>query len=135
MTVGINIDLDEVEGWLEAAQKAPELMEREAAIAMELAVGAVERKVVDNTPVNIGALEGAWHIRVRRGQGIVKGEIVNPLKYAIVIEKGRSPNSKAPPVSVIQFWVSRKFGIRDEKIARGLAFYIAKRIGKHGFAT
>ena len=56
MTVGINIDLDEVEGWLEAAQKAPELMEREAAVSMLSAVAAIEREVIGRTPVNTGQL-------------------------------------------------------------------------------
>jgi hypothetical protein len=131
MTVGINIDLDEVVAWVEVAQKMPEMTEREAIVAMGKAVAEVERQVVPRTPVNVGALRAAWSTRVSRGSQAIKGEIVNPKEYAIVMEKGRRPGARMPPVDAIQFWVTRKFGVSGKE-ARSIAFVIARSIGRKG---
>jgi hypothetical protein len=133
MTVGINIDLDEVVAWVEVAQQMPEMTEREATVAMRLAVDRVQREVKSNpaTPVNTGALANAFSTKVSRGSRAIKGEIVNPLVYALVMEKGRRAGARQPPTDAIQFWVTRKLGIRG-KAAEQLAFVIARSIGRKG---
>jgi hypothetical protein len=132
MTVGINIDLDEVEAWLEIAQQMPEIAQREAEIAMKTAVGRVEREVVPRTPVNTGALKGAWSTKVSRGSRAIKGEIVNPLVYAIVMEKGRQ-SKKMPPKWPIVYWLRRKFGL-SLKAAIAASFPVRRAIARHGYS-
>jgi hypothetical protein len=132
MTVGINIDLDEGVAWVEVAQQMPEMTEREAIVAMRLAVDRVDRAVVPRTPVNTGQLKGAWTKgRVIRGRGVIKGEVLNVKEYALVMEKGRRAGARQPPTDAIQFWVTRKLGIRG-KAAEQLAFVIARSIGRKG---
>jgi hypothetical protein len=131
MTVGINIDLDEVVAWLEIAQQMPEMTQREATIAMSAAVGSVEREVVPRTPVNTGQLRGAWTKgRVIRGQGVVKGEVMNLKEYAIVVEKGRKASANMAPIEPLAYWFRRKYGLsQDEsvKAAWGLAINLKSR--------
>ena len=79
---------------------------------------------------------------------VASSKLKNSLKYDIVkaatgyqlhftgnsylkfVEDGRKPNSKQPPISVIQQWMSYK-GIRT-KNNKGTAFCIARKIGKFG---
>lgn len=70
---------------------------------------------------------------------IAKGEAA---KYADFVEDGRKPNSKQPPIDPILKWIKeKKIKARDEKgkilkqtesRKRGLAFAIARGIGKNG---
>lgn len=52
------------------------------------------------------------------------------VQYAPYIEHGTSPHF--PPLAPIVAWVKRKFRIRDEKRAKGVAFRIATRISERG---
>jgi hypothetical protein len=134
METQITVDLDEVVAWLEVAQQAPEMTDREATTAMRLAVGAVERQVVPRTPVNIGALKAAWSNRIMKGQRAIKGEILNPKEYAIVIEKGRRAGAKMPPLGPIAYWLYRKGLVTDRSEIRQAAYLVARAIGRHGFS-
>ena len=131
MATQININLDEVIAWVEIAQKMPEMTEREANLAMELAVDRVLRQVKPRTPVNFGTLRDAWSTRVTRGSRAIRGEVLNPKEYAIVREKGRRAGAKMPPPDDIQLWVTRKFGVSGKQ-AEQLAFVIARSIGRKG---
>jgi hypothetical protein len=64
-------------------------------------------------------------------------------QYADVVEEGRKPNSKRPPVSAILNWMSvKKIRSRSasgrfvrtntEEAKRQIAFLIARKIGKYG---
>jgi hypothetical protein len=54
--------------------------------------------------------------------------VFSPLISAGVLESGRRPGSRPPPVSVIQAWAARKLGTSDP----GIAFVIARAIGREG---
>jgi len=127
----IKVNVDEVTAWLQVAQTAPELTEHEALTAMKVAVGMVDRQVVPRTPVGAtGNLRSAWNTKVDRGLTAVKGEIYNPLVYAIVVEKGRKASEKQPPIWPLVYWFRRKHGMpMDEAIsaAWGLAVNLTRR--------
>jgi hypothetical protein len=131
MSLTVKINTDEIEEFIVQLERAPELTARETMIAMRKAVAEVERQTVPRTPSNTGALRGAWTTRVTRGSRSVKGEVMNPKEYAIVMEKGRRPGARMPPVSAIQYWVTRKFGVSGKE-AESLAFVIARSIGRKG---
>lgn len=126
----LNINLEEVVFFLDAAQKAPEMTEHQAMVAMRAAVGMVDRQAKSRTPVNTGALANAWSTNVERGVSAVKGEIVNPLAYAIVVEKGRKASAKQPPIWPLVYWFRRKHGLpmdRAISAAWGLAKNLTQR--------
>ena len=81
--------------------------------------------------VNTGAFLRAWKSEVVSARDAV--HIYNQAPYAGVIEYGRRPNSTPPPVEAIARWAQRRFRMPYER-ARGLAFGIAKRIGRRGLA-
>lgn len=55
----------------------------------------------------------------------LRGVVASPLKYAIVVEKGRRPG-RMPPVAAIELWAKRVIG------QSGLGFVIARAIGRRG---
>lgn len=126
-----DIDLDELTAWLEVVEKAPDLAEQEALIAMRKAVEAVKRETVPRTPKNTGALASAWSTKVSRGMKAVKGEIANPLVYAIVMEKGRQPGSRMPPEDPIVYWLRRKAGLSLEAAIEA-SYPVRRAIARRG---
>lgn len=52
--------------------------------------------------------------------------------YAGVMEFGRRPGARRPPLLPILFWVKTKLRISDEKQAKSVAFLIARKIGIKG---
>lgn len=75
--------------------------------------------------------------RFARGWRMVIGNIpssvriYNKMPYASVIEFGRRPNSRRPPVDALVPWVRDKFGVRGKE-ARSVAFLVARKIGIKG---
>lgn len=84
-------------------------------------------------PVDTGAFKRNWFY-----QDIDRGiRVYNPLPYASVIEHGRRAGARQPPSNVLVEWVKRKglvAGVTGnrEAAARGLAFVIARKIGREG---
>jgi hypothetical protein len=59
----------------------------------------------------------------------------SPLVYAPVIEKGRQPGKKQPPVEFIKIWLVQKaIPIPQGLTLNQYAFLIARKIGKRGTA-
>jgi hypothetical protein len=79
--------------------------------------------------VNTGVFLRAWKSEVLTGRDAVY--IYNQAPYAGVIEYGRRAGSTPPPVEAIARWAQRRFRMPYDR-ARGLAFGIAKRIGRRG---
>jgi len=94
-----------------------------------------------------GTLKRSLSFFVRKGSGntsvkfIAKGAAA---RYADVINQGRRPNSKPPPVYAILQWMKTKpiriqkkgggFIKTSEKEKEQYAFLIARKIGKYGIA-
>lgn len=77
-------------------------------------------------PFATGAYEAAWNVRdTKKG-----AQLYNPLPYAIVIEKGRKPGGKMPPVSAIEKWLRVKGKASGD--VRSTAYLIARAIAKNG---
>lgn len=85
-------------------------------------------------PVDRGTYRRSFEV-AKTADGVA---IYNPLLYASVIEEGRRPGSKMPPIDEIARWVLRKGlvkgrrGVAREKAARGIAFVIARGIARKG---
>jgi hypothetical protein len=95
-------------------------------------------KVQPNAPVDRGAYRQSFKAAPIPGGAM----LYNSRAYAGVLESGRRPGRKRPPVDVIAAWVLRKGLVgrsgntkpnRDErKAARSIAFAIARKIGERG---
>ena len=74
-----------------------------------------------------GALENSFEAE-QDGEDVVVG---SRLKYADIVEFGRTPGSM-PPVKVLFPWVLQKIGGLDEKEVQRIAFAVAKKIEEKG---
>ena len=84
-----------------------------------------------------------YKIRVRYGKPTIDFTVKGPAgQYADVIEFGRKPNSKMPPVSAIEKWIRMKplklrnrqgeFIKSTESAIKSAAYNIARSIGEKG---
>ena len=128
------LDMSEVTSFLRVAATIPETSQNDAVLAVSKAMEVWKRQTVGRkTKINTGALAGGFSYNVTRGQKVIKGELTNAMKYAIVIEKGRRPGATPPPWRPIALWLYRKGYVTDRKNLKGIAIYTAKRIGERGF--
>ncbi len=118
-------------------------------------VAYLERETKKRTPIGVteagrGSIAGEVGETVRMGEVI--GTVGSPLKHVAVINDGRRPGEKMPPSDSLELWVRRKIQIKrthasgkvktrkgvelqrapTPKEARGIAFVIARAIGKKG---
>jgi hypothetical protein len=77
--------------------------------------------------VDTGQYLRAWKTRPTES-GVA---IVNDAPYAAIIELGRRPGAKMPPVQAIQTWAQRRLGL-SRKQAENAAWAIAKSISIKG---
>jgi hypothetical protein len=91
-----------------------------------------QRMVVADTPRGAsGLLRGSTAIAMRGEPGRRSVSVFQSAFYAPIVERGRRPG-KRPPTDALVLWVVRKLGITDAKRARGVAFLIARKIGRVG---
>lgn len=118
------------------AKQFPEVVKSETIRAMNLIVARLEKEVVERTPRGVGGGAGlAGSIlgeTVSMGTSIT-GIVGTPMSYGEVIELGRRPGKKQPPVSALIPWVRSILGITSVKEQKSVAFLIARSIGIHGF--
>jgi len=77
--------------------------------------------------VNSGHFRRAWN-----ASALPDGaELFNDAPYAGVIEGGRRPGTRFPPVEAIARWVQRRLGL-SESDAKAAAYVIARAISKRG---
>lgn len=126
--VNLNIDpiLHEFEGFDEALAV---YLNR----AMNEALAYTEAQIVLRTPKYDGALQSSIQGHNVSSPPNFQGIITTPLVYGIVIERGRKPGSRMPPLDVIQLWVSRVLNPPEEEI-ESVAWAVAKHIAKYGFS-
>lgn len=99
----------------------------------------LERVVKLATPIGVtGVARGSIAHQIRRGVAVQRGvriraELGSPARHVPVLEAGRTPGRRRPPAEALELWVRRRLGITNRKEARGVAFVIARSIGKKGF--
>jgi hypothetical protein len=74
-----------------------------------------------------GGYTRAWKASVE-GRSLT---IYNQAPYAAVIEHGRRPGGRMPPVKALVPWVRRKLGVGDAE-AQSVAFLVARKIARDG---
>lgn len=133
MTDGLILDIDlsklvTVENELEGF---PQLLGRELEIAMGASLDFLKGQIKARTPVNEDKLRGGINHQITSPFPNLEGIVGSPAEYAPVMEYGRKPGSKMPPVDALAIWAIRVLGVsRDESQSVGWA--LAKSIAKHG---
>lgn len=90
-------------------------------------------QIQPNAPVDRGTYRRSWKFEDIPGGATV----YNFTPYAAVIEDGRRPGAKAPPLAVIQAWLLRKGIVKGRgktaaANARAMAFVVARAIKRRG---
>ena len=131
----IRIDAGALAKFSRAWREAPELVVDEMTASVWEASLLVEREVRERTPVGVGGGGGlAGSIAAREPEVLadnVIGTVGTALRYAIPVEIGRRPGQRQPPLAPLADWAVQKLGVSHEE-ARGVAFAIARKIGKRG---
>lgn len=117
---------------------------QKAATSLSMRALTIVQDAVRNAPpasskgsggaVNTGRFLAAWEAAPAQ-QGTAFGVLIqvpnSKAPYAAVIEYGRRPGSKPPPVEPIARWAQRRLRLPYEQ-AKGVAFAIARSIGRRG---
>lgn len=117
------------------AKRFPGVVLEETERVMDLVVRRLEKEVVEGTPKGVGGaagLAGSIAGEVVSSGMPVKGVVGTPMEYGIVVELGRRPGRKMPPVGPIALWAQRKLGVSADE-AKSVGFVIARSIAVHGF--
>lgn len=125
----------DLSGIRELAAQYPAAYKREVVTVLDLVTRRLEGAVAEKTPKGVGGaagLAGSIFGEVKVLGSTIKGVVGTPFAYAKVIELGRRPGSKMPPIGPIELWAQRKLGL-DEETAHSIAFGIARNIAKFGF--
>ena len=125
----ITIRIDQVALKRLERKLTPERLGAALRSALEEALAWLKRAVVERTPVDRGALRAGIYTELHGTtfsdmHGMVAPSVATA-EYASVMEWGRRPGSKMPPVTVIAEWLQRK-GIEAS------AFVVARSIGRRG---
>jgi len=118
------------------AAQFPDVVREETETVLKIVVARLEKDVEEGTPAGVGGvsgLRGSIHGQVVNYGGSLAGIVGTPLAHGEVIELGRRPGKRRPPVEALIPWVRSIIGITDEKEQRGVAFAIARKIGAEGF--
>lgn len=131
----LNIDASEVYKAAQDLNQLEAILAEELNVAMESSLQLLEGQVVARTPVDTGALRDSINHGIDAPFPNLLGYVGSPRDpYARVIEYGRTPGSRPPPVDAIRLWVERKLNVPEEEVL-GVAWLIAQHIGLYGFTT
>jgi len=131
----ITIDASEAEEAARFFDQFDEFLAQDLNVAMEASLQFVEGQVAGRTPVGVtGNLQKSITHKIETPFPNMTGYVFSPLAdYARVIEYGRTPGAKPPPVDAIQLWVTRKLQVPEESIEE-VSRLIALAIGHRGFS-
>lgn len=131
--LALDIDLSGLEEVTADMAGFPTLLGREMTTAMDAGLQFLKGQIKVRTPVNEGKLEGSINHQIISPFPNLAGLVGSPLPYSIVVEKGRRPGQRMPPVDALAIWAIRVLKVsRDESERVGWA--LAKHIAKHGFS-
>ncbi len=132
MQLNVTVDLGALQ---ELARVFPEVVREESLAVLELVAARVESAVVAKTPRGVGGeagLAGSIFGETAATGNSFSAVIGTPLEYGAVVELGRRPGKRQPPIEPIALWARRKLGVSDKE-ARSVGFLIARKIGREGF--
>lgn len=92
------------------------------------ALPMLQKKTAEVGAFNTGMAQKGWIAEERPPDAVA---ITNRQTYAGVIEFGRRPGSRVPPIKAIAKWAQRKLGLTEEE-AKQAAYPIAKSIARKG---
>ncbi len=112
-----------------------ELFDQEISAALVELGNLGQRLVVDGTPSGVsvggGGLRGSIFTELRGAPALRSQVIASSVFYAPIVELGRRPGQRRPPLEPILLWVSRKLQLSGPR-ARSVAFLVARKIGRTG---
>ena len=115
-----------------------ELSNRELVRAMDKTVMKIEQNVLPFVPVDRGRLRGSIGSDVQEISSLsIIGRVGSSLRdevYPKVMEFGREPGGRFPPMEPITAWVRRVIlrNETDEAKIRSVSFLVARKIAKNG---
>ncbi len=137
--ISINIQTEQFQKHM---NRFPSISRSEIVKTLETVVQKLESDVQSKTPVGVGGasgLKGSISGEVVDFGRIYTGRVATSLAYAKAVEFGRQPGSTPPPVAPLALWIQRKSPTGTGaslplKQARGIAFYLSRKIGRRGFS-
>lgn len=131
MPLEVKVDGSEFAELAANFDNADQVVMKELRIATRKSMAVLETNTVGLTPIGATKLlSQSWATETKTFGAGVRGELFSPLNYSGAVEHGRRPG-KQPPIDPIHQWVVRK-GIAPPDEARGVAYTIARAIGKRG---
>lgn len=119
--------------WTKWAKKLPASFE--GAVARGLAVGGQRAVLLLQTATSVadavdtGNYRRGWKYELSAKPPGVR--FFNSTPYSGIIEEGRRPGARQPPVKAIEPWVRRRLGVSGDEV-RSVAFAVARAIGIKG---
>ena len=113
----------------------PKVFREEVLQTLDLIDARLTKEIVEKTPRGVGGqagLAGSIHGEVVQFGRSYLDRIGTPLEYAPVIELGRRPGQRRPPVAPIALWARRILGLPSDEAERA-AYAISIAIGRRGF--
>lgn len=92
-----------------------------------LGVVYMQKRTADESIFDRGGYRRGWKARATSNGAI----LMNDAPYSPIIEDGRRPGARRPPLAVIERWAKRKLALTSEEAKRA-AFPIAQAIGARG---
>lgn len=131
MALEVKVNASEFADLAAKFDNADQVVMKEMRIATRKSLAVWETATVGFTPLGATKLlSQSWQTETKTIPAGIRGELFSPLNYSGAVEHGRRPG-KQPPIEPIQLWVVRK-GIAPPDEARGVAYVIARAIGKRG---
>ncbi len=132
--LSLSIDVSGIDPVVEEYEHFPAAIRAVMTVAMEKSLQLVEGQVKIRTPENLGTLRASINHEIIRPFPNLVGKVGSPQIYAPVIESGRKPGSRMPPVDAIKLWLFRKKIVTDLSKLESAAWAVAKHIAKEGFS-
>lgn len=138
MLVGYEIEVEGLQEQIALLEAFEALSNRELVLAMSKSVARIEDNVLPFVPVYHGRLLGSIGSEVQEISAFsIIGRIGSSLsneEYPKVMEFGREPGGRFPPMEPITAWVKRVIlrGETDEAKIRSVSFLVARKIAREG---
>lgn len=146
--IGQTVELSYRDVALFSQPRARAVLARLGRVFFALALQEIAGRISDEAPVGVsGHLAQSWAGGSGFGNenggielmgqeiGSLQGRVFSSLPYAIVMDEGRRPGARMPPVDALMLWVERTFGIPrgfdDDELER-TAWAVARSIQRKG---